>query len=183
MPRLNLSAMLRKAAANLEDSLRHYEDPVVGLAREFVDLKLQASIFQYDVCAEMVGYERAKPSGFAASLARKGLVLRLYEYNSLLNSTLVPRLLKLARSRGVDFTVESIKRVKTPLSRDLKRINQWSDFRNNAGGHYGKNFKAQVEVLRDLNHVDVMNSTKAFLSFNMALLVALRDIGRGAFDA
>ena len=54
MQRLNLTAMHRKAAENLEDSLRHFDDAPSGLAREFVDLKLQACIFQYDVCTEMI---------------------------------------------------------------------------------------------------------------------------------
>ena len=108
MPRLNLTAIHRSAAKNLEDSLRHYEEAPKGLAREFVELKLQGCIFQYDVCAEMVSFVRNKPTGFAAAVALKGLVLRLYEYDSLLNSNLIPRLLALTEARSVPFNRSTV---------------------------------------------------------------------------
>ena len=46
-------------------------------------------------------------------------------------------------------------------------------------GYYGKNLKAQVSLLKELDPEEVMAVTKAFLSFNMALLVGLRDAGKG----
>ena len=180
----NFSAIHRKAAKNLEDSLRHYEDAPAGVAREFVELKLQACIFQYDVCAEMVSFIRNKPKGFAASVALKGLVLRLYEYDDLMNTTLIPRLLALAEARSVPFDRASVKSARTQWKTELSRLKRWSSFRNQVAGHYGKDLKAQVALLKELDPTEVMTVTRAFLSFNMALLVGLRDAGKGvASDA
>jgi hypothetical protein len=164
---------------NLQNSLRHYEDPVIGNAREFVELKLQASIFQYDVCAEMVGFMRNKPVGFAAAVALKGLILRLYEYDQLINSSFLPRLLALARARRMPFGAPDVKMMRDPWKLELKRLRGWSAVRNQAAGHYGRNFGRQVALLKQLDPADVMKVTAAFLSFDFALLRALAAIGRG----
>lgn len=184
MQRLNLTAIHRRAAKNLEDSLRHYEQAPNRLAKEFVELKLQACIFQYDVCAEMLSFLRNKPTGFAAAVALKGLVLRLYEYDDLVNTTFIPRLLVLAEARSVPFDRAVVKQARTQWKSELKRLKRWSDVRNHAAGHYGKDFERQVALLRELDPDEVMTVTKAFLSFNMSLLVGMRDAGRGvASDA
>lgn len=150
-----------------------------GLALEFVELKLQATIFQYDVCAEMVSFVRNKPSGFAAAVALKGLVLRLYEYDDLLNSTFIPRLLELAEKRGIGFDKAKVKAARSNWKAELARVRRWSSFRNEVAGHYGKDFKSQVALLKSLDPGDVMAVTKAFLSFNLALLHGLAEAGKG----
>lgn len=175
----NFATIHRKAAKNLEDSLRHYEDAPAGLAKEFVELKLQATIFQYDVCAEMVSFMRNKPKGFAAAVALKGLILRLYENDDLMNTTFIPRLLLLAEKRGIPFDRAAVKTLRSEWRTELARLKRWSSFRNLAAGHYGKDLHAQVNLLKELDPNEVMGVTKAFLSFNMALLVGLRDAGKG----
>ena len=179
MQRLNLTAIHRKAAKNLEDSLRHYEQAPNDLAKEFVELKLQACIFQYDICAEMLSFMRNKPTGFAASVALKGLVLRLYEYDDLVNTSFIPRLLALAEGRNVPFNRTVVKQARAQWKNELKRLKRWSEVRNHAAGHYGKDFERQVALLRQLEPAEVMTVTKAFLSFNMSLLTGMRDAGRG----
>ena len=179
MHRINLTAMHRRAAQNLEDSLRHFDQSPGGLAQEFVELKLQASIFQYDVCAEMIGFLRNKPTGFASAVALKGLVLRLYEYDNVMNTSLIPRLLTLAKERSVPFDSATVREARSNWKQDLKRLRQWSSLRNQAAGHYGRNMKSQVAVLRRIDPVEVMTVARAFLSFNMAYLVGLRATGRG----
>ena len=171
--------MLRRAAKNLDDSLRHFDQSPPGLAQEFLELKLQASIFQYDVCYEMVGYLRSRSTGFAASVALKGLVLRLYEYDDLINTHQIPRLLALAKARGIPYNRDSVKAARAQWKAELERLKRWKDVRNQAAGHYGKDLKKQVALLRELNEEDVMTVTRAFLSFNMSLLVGLRDAGQG----
>ena len=171
--------MHRKAAKNLEDSLRHFEESPPGVATEFVELKLQATIFQYDICAEMVSFMRNKPTGFAASVAMKGLVLRLYEYDNLMNTTFIPRLLALAKVRGITFDKVTVKSARAAWKSELVRLKRWSNFRNQVAGHYDKDLRAQVALLKDLDPAEVMSVTKAFLSLNMALLAGLRDAGKG----
>ena len=175
----NFSAMHRKAAKNLEDSLRHFEETLPGVATEFVELKLQATIFQYDICAEMVSFMRNKPTGFAASVAMKGLVLRLYEYDDLMNTTFIPRLLALAEVRGIPFDKATVKSARAAWKSDLLRLKRWSSFRNQVAGHYGKDLRAQVALLKELDPAEVMSVTRAFLGFNMALLAGLQDAGKG----
>jgi hypothetical protein len=182
MERIDLSRFLRKAATNLEDSLRHFEDGPGGLAQEFVELKLQASIFQYDVCLEMASFVRNKPTGFATRLALKGLVLRLYEYDDLMNTHVIPKLLELARKRDVPFDKASVKAARDTWKTELKRLRKWSDVRNQAAGHYGRDLHSQIRLLKQLEPDEVMEVARAFFSFNMALLVGLRDAGRGVMS-
>ena len=183
MQRLNLTAVHRKAAKNLEDSLRHYEEASNELAEEFVELKLQACIFQYDICAEMIAFLRNKPTGFATAVALKGLVLRLYEYDELLNTAFIPRLLSLAETRGVTFDRANVKQARILWKIELARLKKWKDVRNEVAGHYGKDMRRQVELLKQIDPSEVMTVAKAFLSFNMSLLVGLRDAGRGVAGA
>ena len=183
MQRLNLTAFHRKAAKNLEDSLRHYEEAPNSLAEEFVELKLQACIFQYDICAEMIAFLRNKPTGFAAAVALKGLVHRMYEYDDLLNTTFIPRLLSLAEIRGIPFDRASAKQARILWKSELVRLKKWKDIRDETAGHYGKDMKRQVELLKQIDPGEVMKVAKAFLSFNMSLLVGLRAAGRGIASA
>ncbi|MBC7992388.1 MAG: hypothetical protein H7Z15_03990 [Rhizobacter sp.] len=179
----NYASLHRTASQNLEASLRHYEEVPAGLAREFVELKLQATIFQYDICAEMVSFARNKPTGFAAAVALKGLVLRLYEYDKLQNTSFIPRLLELSAKRGIAFDRASIKVARVNWKKELTRLKKWSTFRNEVAGHYGKDLRAQIALLKSLDPEEVMSVTKAFLSFNMALLQGLADAGKGVAHA
>lgn len=52
----DFKAVVAKAQKNLNDSYRHYKSGVYGLAQEFIEIKLQVCIFQYDVCVEMTNY-------------------------------------------------------------------------------------------------------------------------------
>ena len=184
MQQPNFAAIHRKAAKNLEESLRHYDDAPAGLAMEFVELKLQATIFQYDVCAEVVSFVRNKPTRFAAAVALKGLVLRLYEYDDYMSTTFIPRLLILAGARGIPFDKATVKAARSNWKVELNRLKRWKAFRNQVAGHYGKNLKAQVSLLKELDPNEVMAVTRAFLSFNMEMLVGLRIAGKGiASDA
>ena len=99
-----------EAEKNLNDSLRHFEASPKPFAEEFLDLKLQTNIAQYDICSEMVGYVRNQPQRFAASVTMKGMVLRLYEYNDFTNKAIIRRLLRLAEIRGIDSDRAMIKK-------------------------------------------------------------------------
>lgn len=180
MQHLNLEVIHQNAANNLENALRHYENASSTLEQEFVELKLQACIFQHDICSAMVSFLRNKPTGFSARVALKGLVLHLYEYNNLMNTKLIPRLIDLATSRGVSIDQATVKNARAQWKLALKPLNQWSDVRNQAAGHYGKDLNAQITLLKKLDPDQVMEVTQAFLSLNKTILEALRDAGQGA---
>lgn len=179
-----LSAFVKRAEVNLNDSFDHFEHAPTPLAQEFVELKLQACIFQYDVCAEMAGILRNQPIGFAMSVALKGLVLRLFEYDQVLSKRLIPRLLALAKVRGVPVDGSSIKALRKKWKSELAQLGSWHEVRNQAAGHYGQDLVKQVALLRSLTLDGVMSVARGFLSFNIDLLVLLRDTGKGiASDA
>ncbi len=100
---IDFNAVVAKAQKNLNDSYLHYKSGADGLAQEFIEIKLQVCIFQYDVCVEMINVLRNQPTGFAAGVALKGLVLRIFEFDFILRGTLLPRLLALAKERDVDI--------------------------------------------------------------------------------
>jgi hypothetical protein len=172
-------AFIAKAEANLNDAFRHFEDPPNDLAKEFVELKLYACMFQYDVCAEMIGVLRNQPKGFASSVSLKSLVLRLFEYDRALNRRLIPRLLKLAEARGIPVERGAIKALRKTWKSELAQLQAWHDVRNKAAGHYDDDLAEQVRLLKSLTLDGVMSVVRGFLSFNMGLLVVLRDTGRG----
>lgn len=176
----DLQRAVQKAEDNLNRALAEYESTSALLALEFRELKLQACIFQFDICAEMAGLMQNRPTGFAASVALKGLVLRLYEYDQLLTKHLIARLLALAKARNVPVDREDIRAQRKQWRSELSRLQQWSDVRNEAAGHYGKNLSRQVELLKMLDANDVLAVTQAFLRFNMGVLEVLRDAGRGS---
>jgi hypothetical protein len=175
----DLDAFLQPAERNLNNALRQFEEASSVQEREFTALKLQATIFQYDVCCEMASILRNGHQGFAASVALKGLVLRLFEYNLALNKNFIPRMLHLAQSRNipVDRTAISIRR--REWKAEFKRLEEWADVRNLAAGHYGHDLEAQFAHLKGLSQSEVMPVARAFLSFNMSLLALLRDAGLG----
>lgn len=171
--------VLRRAEKNLNSAVSDYERRGSTLAMEFQELKLQACIFQYDICAEMTNLARNRPTGFASSVALKGLVLRLYEYDLILGKYLHRRLLDLATKRGIPIDREQLKEYKMQWRKELKRYPEWSDIRNEAAAHYGKDLARQVQLLKRLNVHDVLNVAQAFIKYNMSVLRLLRDAGRG----
>lgn len=180
--KIYFNKLIKNAENNLNDSLRHFETAPTALVQEFVDLKLQSCIFQYDICAEMVGILRNKSEGFASSVALKGLVLRLFEYDQILNRRLIPRLLKLAKARGIEINELAIKDLRKKWKSEFIVLKSWHEVRNQAAGHYGQDIIKQVELLKSLTLDGVMTVAHAFLSFNMGLLVLLGDTGRGVIN-
>jgi hypothetical protein len=174
-----LVVFVKRAEVNLNDSLYHFEHAHSSLAQEFVELKLQACIFQYDICAEMASVLRNQPTGFAMSVALKGLVLRMFEYDQVLNKRLIPRLLALAKARGVAIDGSSVKALRKEWKSELVQLGSWHEVRNQAAGHYGQDLVEQVALLKTLTLDSVMSVARGFLSFNMQLLVLLRDAGKG----
>ena len=115
----------------------------------------------------------------SCSVALKGLVLRLFEYDQILNKRLIPRLLKLAQTRGIAIDNSTIKDLRKKWKSELTDLQAWHEVRNQAAGHYGQDIAQQVELLKSLTLDGVMAVVQGFLSFNMGLLVLLRDTGHG----
>ena len=175
----DLDRILSRAQDNVNRALAEYEAPSSTLAIEFRELKLQMCIFQYEICAEMAGLIRNRPSGFALSVALKGLVHRLYEYDQLLSKHLINRLLALAKARGVPIDSADLKALRKQWKLELAKLTQWSDIRNETTGHYSKNIVRQVALLKGVRFSEVMDVAQAFLQFNMGILKVMKSAGAG----
>lgn len=174
-----IAEALRKAESNLNDALVQFENPSSDLAQEFHALKIQACIFQFDVCWEMSSFLMHRPTGFAAAVALKGLVLRLYEYDQLQNKQQIPWLIELAKERNVPWDTQHVREARDRCKEEFKQLRGWSSVRNKAAGHYASDIAHQVELLKNLQSKQVFGVAQAFLQFNMSLLETLRDAGRG----
>ena len=173
-------ALLRDSEERLNQALADYEaPPTSALEGEFYELRLQAAIFNYDVTFDVVSIWRNEPSGFSEKVALKNLVHKLYEYDSVLNESLVARMLELARARNVPMRSADVKAERRKWSEQLTTLRSWSSLRNQATGHYGKDTAAQVALLQRLRRDQVMSVAAVFLSFNITVLKMLANTGRG----
>lgn len=177
-----LDLAVQKAEHNLNVAHAELEQHGSSLAMEFRELKLQATIFQYDICVAMATVLRNNSQGFAESVSLKPLVHHLYEYHQLMNDTLIPRFLKIAKDREVPVLATQIQELKRAWKQELVTLRGWNDVRNKAAGHYDRNTALQVQVLRKLNVDNVLSVARGFISFNIAWLKLLRDAGKMGHD-
>lgn len=173
-----LELAVQKAERNLNKVHAEFAGRGSSLAIEFCELKLQASIFQYDICVAMATVLRNNPQGFAESVSLKPLVHHLYEYDQLLTETLIPRFLKIAKERNIPVVGAQVQELKREWKKELTALRGWTNVRNKAAGHYDKDTALQVQMLRTLNADNVFSVAQGFLSFNMAWLKLLRDAGK-----
>lgn len=176
---VNLDEMVAKAEVNLNDAYKHYTQATSPLAKEFVELKLQVCIFQYDICVELTTVVRNQPTGFAVAVALKGMVLRLFEFDARLRGTLLPRLLTLSKARDIEVASETVQQLKRDWKLVLHKLQGWHHIRNEAAGHYGRDTPAQIAALETLVFDEVMTVAVGFLQFSQEVYQILRDAGRG----
>lgn len=163
----------------LNSAYTEYEHSSDEHARKFHESVLQSSIFQYEICVEMASIIRNKPTGFALSVALKGLVHRLFEYNKIMNSQVIKKLLHLSTVRNISIDKTEIKAERSKWKIELQKLESWAATRNYATGHYDPNFEKQVIAVQSIKITEVMDVCAAFLSFNMSILKILLKVGRG----
>ena len=174
----DIHAMHRSAHDQLNEAYDIFQKSHIGgLAHEFDAIKLQASIFQYEICVELGAFVNNNPSEFARKVSLKGIVHKLFEYN-LVSNGLLRRVTALSRSRGFEVSDEAFKNERRKWRLQFKKLAAWSSVRNTATGHYDKDTDAQAEALNLIDPEEVMSVVVAFLSANMAFLQMLRAVGR-----
>lgn len=172
--------LLRKSEERLNQALRDFESPPSSaLAKDFYELRIQAAVFNYDICYDIVALWQSCPTGFAEKVALKSLIHKLYEYDQLMQKHLVSKLLVLAKARGIPISGEHIKAERKKWRTELGHLQTWHDVRNQATGHYGKNILEQIRLLKEVSREQVIGVATAFLSYNISVLKVLRDAGRG----
>ena len=172
--------VLRDAERILETSLDEFRSSAVGsLAREFYELRLQAAIFQYDICFEFCAQWHAEPQGFAQKVALKNLVHKLYEYDVAVAERITKRILTLAEERGLSVDRDLIRSERKKWQQEFSQLRQWASLRNQTSAHYGKDIAEQVALIGQLRHDDVISVAKAFLAFNNFVCKLLASVGQG----
>lgn len=176
----SLEQISKRAERNLNAAHADFKSSTSELEDDFRNIRLQALIFQYEVCHEMGNIIRAKPEGFALSVALKGLVHKLYEYDRAFNSYLFKRTIALATARGIKFDKQAFAAERKKWRNELKGLAKWSTVRNKVTGHYDPDLSLQVQLIEQIHLDEVIAVFEGFLQVNVALLKTLRDAGKGA---
>jgi hypothetical protein len=174
-----LEESLEKSERTLNRAYGDFMESKSTIYHDIFEVRLQFCIFQFDMLREMVSVHRTQSTGFAESVALKGIVHRLFEYDILLRTSLRPRLLKLAQTREIEVDTAALKELDVQTKPALKVLRKWSDIRNKAAGHYDADLNLQVKLIGLLKFSEVMEVVFGFIRYNMALLIILRDAGYG----
>ncbi len=76
----DLEAMYRDAHEQLNSAYVVYmKSKETSLAHEFDSIKLQACLFQYEMCVELVAFVSNNPSDFARKVSLKGVIQKLFD--------------------------------------------------------------------------------------------------------
>lgn len=177
-----LEESLEKSERTLNKAYRDFIESRSTIYRDIFEVRLQFCIFQFDMLREMVSVHRTKSTGFSESVALKGIVHRLFEYDILVRTSLRPRLLKLAQTREIEVDIAALKELDVQTKPALKALRKWSDVRNKAAGHYDADLDLQVNLICSLKFAEVMDVVFGFIKYNMALLIILRDAGYGKLE-
>jgi hypothetical protein len=172
-------AMLQSAHKQLNAAYAVYLKKHTGLAGEFDEIKLQTTIFQYELCVEFFSFVKNNPSDFARSVSLKGIVHKLFEYDLLMKSNLIKRVIALADARGLAKPSIDLKTEKRKFLSQFQKLEKWANIRNVATGHYDRNTVEQVTALTMIDAAEVMEVCTAFLTYNMAFLKFLAEVGHG----
>ena len=177
MSKSDIQATVKRAEKRLNEALGELEEAASPLQRQILEMRLQACIFQYDICAQMASVISNDPAGFAKTVALNGMVLRLFEYDQVLNKQVVAPLLDLAEKRRISFEREALKQAYEKWQGEIRKIEQWSGVGDKAAGDGSPDISAQTMLLKQLDVGRVMSVTQAFLGFNVRLLKALNSVG------
>ena len=176
----NAMLTVRQIEAWLNRALAEFEAASDPDTREFLLLKVQSFIFYYDIVTGMLSVGRNNPKGFAGAVALKTLVHSLYEYDDLMNRSLLPRILRYASRRKKPIDTSSIKAEKKKWRAQLSRLRAWKAIRDSATGHYGEDVERQIELLKGLNQDEVLSVATAFVHYTSSILHLLPHRKRGA---
>lgn len=177
LPMSDINLIQGRAEEGLNTSRAEYEAASDGHEREFRLLVLQFWMFQFEMCHEMASFIRFPPSGFAESVALKGIVHKLYEFDQYVNNHLASRIVAFARDRGINASLDEMRHLRKTWKAELKVLASWRDIRNKVTGHYDGEIERQIALIETIPAAKVMPVVEAFLAYNKSMLLLLRDAG------
>ncbi|MBL9169904.1 MAG: hypothetical protein JNN07_19365 [Verrucomicrobiales bacterium] len=177
-----LSNSVQQAEDILNRCVAEYEAASDADSREFYALKVQISIFYYDVILGMLSVGRNKSKGFAQAVALKSLVHNLYEYDQQMSRTLIPRIRAYAIKRKHPFVTSAIRAEKAKWKEQFDTIRGWKSVRDTATGHYGQDIDRQIQLLNTLVQEEVLSVASAFGNYSVFIFQLLPHKKRSALS-
>ncbi|HAO92442.1 MAG: hypothetical protein A2X99_03580 [Deltaproteobacteria bacterium GWB2_55_19] len=171
---------IEDAIRKLNETYEEYSTSLKGSDhRNFLELKIQAEIVQFELCSQMREILENEPSTFARKVAIKGFIHTVYEYDKTLRGNLINRTTKLAYTRDMPELKKNLQAISRAWREALRSVNKFKDLRDKATGHYDSDISRQIDLIKSIDESCDFKVCENFLSFNMDYLCILRDIGRG----
>lgn len=164
------------AQNTLNSAYQSYIDAGSKNQNEFDEIKLQAAIFNYELCKEVTFFYKKKPIGFSQKVALKGAIHCIYEYKRA-SDNLLMRIFALAKLNKIEIFDADLRKVKLNIKPHLKSISNWEDIRNKATAHYDKNTTAQFSVINQIDVDEALEVMKYFLMYSVEILKILKIVG------
>lgn len=180
---MDLNSKIIKATADAERILNkahedYHTSSQTAERQEFNALKLQAAIFQFELCSQMKQFLESTYPSFARKVNLKDFIHKIYEYDKTFRGSHINRISALAHKRGLPALVTKLQEASRTWRKDLRKIASFKNIRNKTAGHYDPNIAEQVQFIDSIEEDDAFTAFLAFLAFNKLVLEILRDIGR-----
>jgi hypothetical protein len=147
--------------------------------REFLSLKLMASLIHNDVCREFYNLSVNPTPGTSKLLILCPIITKLFEANRWYAHEANKRLRQLAKSRGMqEFIENKFKEMKPP---NPSRMEKYSSVRQGCVYYYSYKKDATISMLKELGSINVDELFEDFemlLLYHLEWLEALRAIGK-----
>jgi hypothetical protein len=171
------SKAVRNAERNLNAAFTEYASHEGGAVKStFLSLKLQASLVQYELCADIETFQRTQPSGFARKVFLKNVLHKIVEYTDTLRHRHLQKIVALSSDRGLNTRTAQLQAISREWRRKLN-TEQFRALRNKASGHYDADIRAQIAVIEQLDEDAALDTVVSFLEFDLQILAVLQAVG------
>jgi hypothetical protein len=146
--------------------------------RKFWLLKMQAALFQFEMCSGMDELMKIQSPSFARKAVLKDLIHKVFEYKKSLKGHYIKKLDELAENKNLDSERVLLSEVSKKYRIAIKNIEQYKPLRNAATGHYDPDIQKQLSYIEDIKEDEALELISNFLIYNKEVLKLLRDIGK-----
>jgi hypothetical protein len=159
------SEKLKKSEANLNNAFSMRIAPANDSIALAQNIALHLALFNYELNREVFLLLQYQPTGFASKVSLKGLVHRMFEFESTLSKSLVGDLKKIAEQFGDTEVSVRIKEARKRYKSELTFIQTLASIRNNSTGHYHQDVSKQRELLEFLDYPAVFEACTGLMGF------------------
>ena len=174
-----MASVSAEAAVFLNRAHEQFKNARTPDTKSFYALTLQMTIFHYEMTLEMSSLLNQKPAGFAAQVAIKDMIHKLFEYEGTMRGSHLKKIIELGERRGFTDAQDTVRKIKKDAGTVFSSIQKYSRLRNKATGHYDSVIEDQVAAIESIDTDAAQQTIGEFLKFNMEVLSFLKDIGKG----